>query len=194
MLFKYNKNSYYIGTDEVVTYTANEEKWDRVHTLSVRPGSGPRHIAFHPDGKHAYVMTELSNQVIVLDYDQTTGRFTEKQYIRTIPEDFTDNNQGSAIHVSKDGRFLYAGNRGHDSIAVFSIEPKTGLLSLIELTPSAGSWPRDFTLDPTGHFLIGSNQESHNLVLFARDPETGKLTKKDSEIHVPYPVCVKFAE
>ena len=183
-----------LGTDEVVTYTANEEKWIRLHSLSVHPGSGPRHIVFHPDGKRAYVMTELSNEVIVLDYDQTTGRLTEKQYISTIPEDFTENNQGSAIHVSKDGRFLYAGNRGHDSIAAFSIEQETGLLSLIEITPSAGSWPRDFTLDPSGRYLVGSNQESHNLVLFARNPETGKLTKLDSEIHVPYPVCVKFAE
>ena len=183
-----------LGTDEIVTYTADEEKWSRVQTLSVRPGSGPRHIAFHPNGKHAYVMTELSDEVIVLDYDKVTGRFTEKQYIRTIPEDFTENSQGSAIHVSKDGRFLYAGNRGHDSIAVFSVAPETGLLTLIEHTFSGGSWPRDFALDPSGRFLVGSNQESHNLVLYARDTETGKLMKLDSEIDVPYPVCVKFAE
>ncbi|MDQ1144597.1 6-phosphogluconolactonase (cycloisomerase 2 family) [Bacillus sp. SORGH_AS 510] len=120
------------------------------------------------------------------------GHFTEKQYISTLPEGFTENNQGSAIHISSDGRFVYAGNRGHNSIAVFSVNPETGELSFVEHVPTEGDWPRDFALDPSEKFVVASNQESGNLVLYSRDEGTGRLTLIQSDILVPYPVCVKF--
>ena len=164
----------------------------RVNTLTVKAGSGPRHIAFHPNGKTAYLLTELLSEVVVLDYDGAQGSFTEKQYIRAIPEDFNATNDASAIHVSSDGRFVYTGNRGHNSIAVFSVDANSGELTFVEHTPTGGEWPRDFVLDPSEAFIIASNQHTGNLVLFARDQETGTLTKLDSEVSVPEVVCVKF--
>ncbi|NHM29459.1 lactonase family protein [Neobacillus terrae] len=182
-----------LGSDFVITYELNQEgKLTEVSRLHVKGGSGPRHITFHPNGKIAYVMTEFSSEVIVLDYDTENGQFTDKQYISTLPTDFTENNQGSAIHISSDGLFVYAGNRGHNSIAVFRVTGETGELEFVELVSTEGDWPRDFSLDPSEKFIVGSNQESHNLVLYARDQETGKLTLLQSDVTVPYPVCVKF--
>ena len=109
-----------LGTDSLTTYEVSEEgKLSKVHLLPLKAGSGPRHLTFHPNGKFAYLMTEFSSEVIVLSYHSETGHFTEKQYISTLPVEFKENNQGSAIHISADGRFVYAGNRGHNSIAVF---------------------------------------------------------------------------
>ncbi|MCR2821188.1 lactonase family protein [Lederbergia panacisoli] len=181
-----------LGTDEVVTYKVENAALERVNTLKVRAGSGPRHLTFHPNGKMAYLLTELSSEVVVLDYNAEEGSFTEKQYIKAIPEDFTGTNDASAIHISSDGRFVYTGNRGHNSITVLSVNADNGELSIVEQTPSGGEWPRDFVLDPSESFLIASNQHTGNLVLFARDQETGKLTKLDSEVEVPEVVCVKF--
>ncbi|MEK5393163.1 lactonase family protein [Margalitia sp. FSL K6-0131] len=181
-----------LGIDKLITYKLDDENLTEVSSLSVKPGSGPRHLEFHPNGKYAYLMTELSSEVIALEYHEEDGSFKELQYISAIPEDFTENSQGSAIHVSSDGRFVYAANRGHDSIAVFSINQESGKLTFIEHTSTEGSWPRDFILDPTEKFLVASNQESGNLVLYVRDTETGKLSLLQSDVAVPYPVCVKF--
>lgn len=181
-----------LGIDKLITYEINDGTLKEVSSLSVRPGSGPRHIAFHPNGKHAYIMTELSNEVIALSYDSSNGSFTELQYIPTIPENFTENSLGSAIHISKDGKFIYVSNRGHNSIAIFQVNEATGELTLVEMASSEGDWPRDFVFDPTEKFIVGSNQESSNLVLYARDEQSGKLSLIDSDITVPYPVCVKF--
>lgn len=181
-----------LGIDKVITYKIDNGALTEAHTLLVKAGSGPRHITFHPNGKYAYVMTELSNEVIALSYNAETGIFTELQYIAAIPEDFTENSQGSAIHISSDGRFVYAGNRGHNSIAVFRVNEETGELALVEYTSTEGNWPRDFALDPTESFIVASNEESGNLVLYTRDKETGRLTVIQSDVAVPYPVCVKF--
>lgn len=180
-----------LGNDTITTYSHDGGKLTEKAVLSVRPGSGPRHLAFHPGRKLAYCMTELSNEVIVLEFDEASGTFKDVQYIKTIPEDFTENSQGSAIHLSSDGRFVYAGNRGHDSIAVFAAGPD-GKLSLVEYTSTEGSWPRDFVLDPTEKFVVAANQESGTLVLYARDPETGILTLLQKDVPVPEAVCVKF--
>ncbi|MDQ0223789.1 lactonase family protein [Metabacillus niabensis] len=181
-----------LGIDKVITYKIDNGALTEAHTLLVKAGSGPRHITFHPNGKYAYVMTELSNEVIALSYNAETGIFTELQYIAAIPEDFTENSQGSAIHISSDGRFVYAGNRGHNSIAVFRVNEETGELALVEYTSTEGNWPRDFAFDPTESFIVASNEESGNLVLYARDKETGRLSVIQSDVAVPYPVCVKF--
>jgi 6-phosphogluconolactonase len=182
-----------LGIDALIIYKVNEDATlTNVHLLPLKAGSGPRHITFHPNGQFAYIMTEFSSEVIVLGYNPENGHFTEKQYISTLPSDFTENNQGSAIHISSDGRFVYAGNRGHNSIAVFSVNQENGELSFVELASSAGDWPRDFNFDPTEKFIVGSNQESNNLVLYSRDVQTGKLTLLQSDITVGHPVCIKF--
>nr|WP_281242162.1 lactonase family protein [Sediminibacillus halophilus] len=181
-----------LGSDTIKTYEINNRNLEEVSSFSTKPGSGPRHIVFHPNGKFAYVMTELSNEVLVLAYDQTNGSFSQIQAISTIPESFTENSQGSAIHISSDGRFVYAGNRGHDSIAMFAVEEDGEKLTFVEHYSTEGDWPRDFSLDPSERFLLASNQNSSNLTLFTRDPETGKLELKQKGVTVPNPVCVKF--
>jgi 6-phosphogluconolactonase len=182
-----------LGIDALITYAVNSDgTLSKANLLPLKAGSGPRHLVFHPNGKFAYLMTEFSSEVIVLTYYKEDGHFTKKQYISTLPADFSENNQGSAIHISSDGRFVYAGNRGHNSIAVFSVDVETGELSFVEHTSTEGDWPRDFMLDPTEKFIVASNQESSNLVLYSRDENTGKLTLIQSDIVVPYPVCIKF--
>lgn len=182
-----------LGIDALITYAVNSDgTLSKAHFLPLKAGSGPRHLVFHPNQKFAYIMTEFSSEVIVLSYHSENGRFTEKQYISTLPEEFTENNQGSAIHISSDGQFVYAGNRGHNSIAVFRVDQETGELSFVDRTSTEGDWPRDFMFDPTEKFIVASNQESSNLVLFSRDENTGKLALIQADIEVPYPVCVKF--
>lgn len=183
-----------LGIDQLLTYQLKEGQLVQVNHLSFTAGSGPRHLAFHPNEKIAYLMTEFSSEVIVLEYDANTGAFKEIQTISTIPADFSDNNQGSAIKLSSDGRFVYAGNRGHNSIAVFSIDTETYKLTFVEHISTEGDWPRDFSLDPTEEFVIASNQESSNLTVYKRNTETGKLTLLQSDITVPHPVCVTFIQ
>ncbi|MCT2534244.1 lactonase family protein [Aquibacillus koreensis] len=181
-----------LGSDRVHTYAVEQGELSKVHTLKTKPGSGPRHITFHPNGHFAYVMTELSSEVLVLQYNAEEGSLTELQSIPTIPEDFNETNDGSAVHITADGKFIYAGNRGHNSIAVFEVEKQTGKLSFVEWTSTEGNWPRDFVLDPTEKFLVASNQKSNTIVLFDRNESSGKLTLRQANIKVPEPVCVKF--
>lgn len=181
-----------LGTDKLVTYKISNDELENVSTFHSKAGSGPRHIVFHPNGKTAYLLTELSTDVVVLTYDSDQGSFTEKQSIRAIPADFTETNDAGAIHISADGKYLYTSNRGHNSITVFAISEDSNELTHVEYVPTGGEWPRDFSLDPSGAFLIVANQHTGNLVLFSRDEGTGKLTNLHSEIAVPEAVCVKF--
>lgn len=183
-----------LGIDQVLTYRLEADQLQLVHTLRLEGGSGPRHLVFHPTQPFAYVIAELRPEVIALRYDPCSGRFETMQTIRSVPADFIANNQGSAIHIPADGRFVYAANRGHDSIAVFSVDERSGTLSLVQLISTEGHWPRDFALDPTETFLIASNEESGTIILYARDPQTGTLTLLQADIQVPYPVCVKFLQ
>lgn len=181
-----------LGIDQLLTYKLINDQLMKVNQLDLQPGSGPRHLVFHPNGQYAYVLTELSSEVIVVKYNEENGTFTPVQTITTIPTQFTENNQCGAIHISSDGRFVYAGNRGHNSIAVFRVDQDTNKLTFVEHTSSEGDWPRDFSLDPTEKFIISSNQESSNLVIYRRNVETGKLTLIQNDISVPHPVCIKF--
>ncbi|MBD8067918.1 lactonase family protein [Bacillus sp. PS06] len=181
-----------LGSDRVITYSINHGKLTETQVFHTKPGSGPRHITFHPNKNIAYVMTELSSEVIVLNYNEMDGSFTEQQTIRTIPKDFNQINDGSAIHISPDGQYVYAANRGHNSIAVFKVEQDSNQLSFVEWTTTEGDWPRDFVIDPSGEFLVATNQKSNSMTLFGRDKNTGKLTLIQSEVKVPEPVCVKF--
>ncbi len=183
-----------LGIDQIITYHLEQHQLQPVHSLAVKPGSGPRHLVFHPNQKFAFCLAELQPEVIVLQYQKEEGSFKAIQTLRTVPDDFIENNQGSAIHISKDGRFVYAANRGHDSIAVFAVTQDTGKLSLVQIIGTEGHWPRDFSIDPTEEFLIASNEESGSLFLYERNKESGRLTLLPSHISVPYPVCVKFLE
>lgn len=181
-----------LGTDELYTYEVTEEgKLKEVARLKVAPGTGPRHIVFSPTLDVAYLFGELSNDVLVLDYNPTTGEFTEKQTISTIPEDHTGFNGGAAIRISSDGKFVYASNRGHDSIVIYKTDDE-GKLTLIGYTPTEGKTPRDFNLDETEKYLVVGHQDSDNLTLFERNQEDGTLTLLQKDIKAPEVVCVAF--
>lgn len=201
-----------LGIDKVIIYELDKEKVRLipVKELSpkIKPGSGPRHMTFHPDGRFAYVINELSSDIAVFkyhspcssskyDFSHNSSRnyiFEEIQYISTLPEEYKDINYCAAIHVSSDGKYLYASNRGHDSIAIFKIDNCSGKLELISHTPTGGKFPRDFAIDPTGNFLFAANQNSDSIVSFKILPESGKLEQLDYITNVPAPVCIKFAK
>ena len=158
----------------------------------IAPGSGPRHLALHPDNRHAYLINELANTITTLSRDPDSGKLTALQTVTTLPASFTGANTTAEIAVHPSGRFVYASNRGHDSIAVFAVAPGNGTLSWIEDVSTEGKTPRNFALDPTGRWLLAANQDSDSLVLFAVDPATGRLTPTGQKVTVGMPVCVKF--
>lgn len=179
-----------LGTDEVITFTFGESGLKRVHTLDVEPGMGPRHLVFHENGKYAYLFTELSNEVVVLKYED--GQFEMLSKLPSIPADFTENSQGAAIRLSHDGKFLYASNRGHQSIAVFKVLGEGERIELVEIVGTGGDWPRDFNIDPTDQFLVCAHERDGVLSLFERDKTTGQLTLLESDKRAAEGVCVQF--
>lgn len=182
-----------LGSDEMITYAIDKlGKLTKEHVFKAPAGSGPRHLVFAPNGEYAYVMTELSSEVLTLKYNAETGEFSQLQRIKAIPETFKDVNDGSAIHMTADGKFVYVGNRGHNSVAVFKVDPASNQLEFIEWTPTEGDWPRDFVLSPDEQLLIASNQNSGTLTVFKRDQESGKLTLEQTDVKAPEVVCVKF--
>ena len=161
--------------------------------VTAKAGSGPRHFAFSPSGRFAYSLHEMGSMVTVWAYTAASGKLAEVQTISTLPRDFRGENNSAEIEVDSKGKYLYASNRGHDSIAVFAIEPGTGRLSLVENAPTQGQIPRNFKIDPTGHYLFAANQNTNNIVIFRVDPETGRLTPTGHVLDVQSPVCVLFA-
>ncbi|WP_430596626.1 lactonase family protein [Enterococcus sp. DIV0175] len=181
-----------LGTDRVYTYDVAENgKLTLAATFVAEPGTGPRHLVFHPTQPIAYLFGELDSTVSVLAY-QENGSFEKLQKISTLPEDFTGENGGAAIRISNDGRFLYTSNRGHNSIAVFEISSNGEQLSAIQNISTEGDFPRDFALNSTNEFLVCANQNSDNLTLFTCDAQTGKLTLLQKDIYAPECVCVYF--
>ena len=158
----------------------------------ITAGSGPRHLTFHPDGRHAYAINELASTVTVLAWDAEAGTLSPTQTVTTLPDNFDGENTTAEVAISPDGRFLYGSNRGDDSLAVFAIDPDDGTLTPAGHTPTGGQQPRHFRIDPTGAFLIAANQKSNSLVVFRIDRETGNLTRVGDGVTVPTPVCVKF--
>ncbi len=159
---------------------------------TVKPGAGPRHFAFHPSGDSAYVINELDSTVTVFSYDAERGILTKIQTISTLPADFEGRSHTAEVQVHPGGKFLYGSNRGHDSIAVFSIDPERGTLTMVETEPTQGKTPRNFGIDPSGKFLLAANQGSDTVVVFHIDPETGALEPSGHSVETPTPVCVKF--
>ena len=186
-----------LGLDQVLVYKLNAahgtlETDDHQGPAKVAPGSGPRHFAFHPSGKFAYVINELANTVVAFEYNPHHGALTEIQSISTLPKDFTGTSYCAEVVVHPSGKFLYGSNRGHNSIAVFAIDEKTGKLTATSHQGEGIKTPRGFAVEPTGKYLLVGNQDGASVIVFAIDSKTGSLTPTGSKIEVGSPVCVRF--
>lgn len=166
-----------LGADAVYVYRLDQKtgKLHPHHRLRMPGGYGPRHLAFHPDGRRAYILGELRSEITVAEWHPATGRFTAGQVISTLGDAQPPENYPAEIVVSPDGRYVYASNRGHDSIATFDVTAN-GDLAFAGTTPCGGSWPRHLTIDPTGRWVYVANQRQHTVAWLPRDPRTGRLT------------------
>jgi 6-phosphogluconolactonase len=161
---------------------------------AVPPGGGPRHLSFHPSGKYAYVNNELNGSVTAFAWDAERGALKQIHTVPTLPADFAGkaDNTTAQILVHPSGKFVYVSNRGHDSIAAFTVDEGTGKLTAAGHAPTGGKTPRNFNIDPTGKWMIVANQATDSLVLFRIDQETGALEQMGDPVEVPTPVCVTF--
>lgn len=158
----------------------------------VTPRSGPRHFAFSPDGRFAYVINEISKTVTAFAYDADNGLLREIQTISTVPADAPPDGSTAEVQVHPSGKFLYGSNRGHDSIAIFSIDQATGKLTAVGHESTRGKTPRNFAIDPTGSLLLAENQDSNTVVVFRINPQDGTLKATGQSVTVPKPVCIKM--
>lgn len=185
-----------LGLDKLFVYRFDAAKGTLVPNdppaTKVAPGAGPRHFAFHPSGRFGYVINEMGSSVTALAYDAERGVLRELQTIGTLPAGFTGANTTAEVQVHPSGKFLYGSNRGHDSIAIFTIDPTTGRLKAAGHQPTQGKMPRNFGIDPAGHYLLAANQDSGSIVVFRIDAETGRLDPTGNLVNVPKPVCVKL--
>ena len=185
-----------LGADKVFVYTFNSSLTKplspaRTPTAPSEPGSGPRHFTFHPNKRFAYLIEELSGTVVTYKYHD--GQLAAIQRLLTHPNDYKGDVGSADIHISADGKFLYASNRGgENTITIFSIDDHTGKLTVKGFQSTLGIKPRNFTLDNSGKYLLVANQESNNIVIFKRDQRTGLLTETGEQILVPSPVCLKM--
>ncbi|MBO2007924.1 lactonase family protein [Hymenobacter negativus] len=184
-----------LGTDQVYSYrldpAAGKLTRQPEPAFVAKPGAGPRHLTFHPNGKRAYLINELNSSITALDYDATTGHFKELQTLSALPASYTGENSCADIHVAPNGLFLYASNRGHNSIAVFAIDSNNGTLVPIQDVDTQGKTPRNFTLDPSGRLLLVANQNSNNVVSYRVDPQSGLLTPTGQSTEVPSPMFLQ---
>jgi 6-phosphogluconolactonase len=185
-----------LGIDKLLVYRFDAERgmlepharpW-----IKTRPGAGPRHVVLHPDGRFAYLVNELDSTVDVLAWDAAAGTFEHLQTISTLPVDAGGASTCAHIEVAPSGRHVYASNRGHDSVAIFAVDPRAGTLTAVGHEPTRGRTPRSFGVDPAGRFLLAANQDSDTVVTFRVDAATGKLHPTGHVAGVPTPVCVKF--
>lgn len=160
-------------------------------SATLAPGTGPRHVAFSGNGDFMYVLGELDSTVTLFANNEK-GKFRSLQRISALPVGFSGHNNAAEIAIHPNGKYLYTSNRGHDSIALFSIDRKTGTLTLVDHVPTQGKTPRSFAIDPTGKFLVVANQDTNNIVVFRIDRNSGRLTPTGQTIHIPSPVCLKF--
>jgi 6-phosphogluconolactonase len=187
-----------LGLDRILTYKFDPSNGSLTRgepaesfSTALTPGAGPRHVAFAPDGKFMYVLAELTSTVTAFAHD-TQNTFRKVQEIPGLPQGFTGRNDAAEIAILPNGKFLYTSNRGHDSIAVFSIDQTKGTLTQVADVPTGGQEPRNFVIDPTGQYLLAENQNTNTIVEFRIDPVTGKLTPTGEVIHTPSPICIAF--
>jgi 6-phosphogluconolactonase len=189
-----------LGADRVFVYRLDSRGRSLSHMEGgdavMRPGAGPRHIAFHPTLPLVFVANELDSTVATLRFDSGRGALSPLDTRSTVPAGWTGGgtNYPADIHLAASGRTLYVSNRGHNSIAVFSVAASTGALALEQVVSTDGDWPRNFSLDPTGRWLLVANQRSDSVVVFGRDPANGRLTptRPPQRIAIPSPVCLRF--
>jgi 6-phosphogluconolactonase len=185
-----------LGIDKIMIYRFDETQGlleaNAPPFAALAPGAGPRHFTFHPNGRFAYVVNELDNTVTAFGYDPAKGRLEAIQTIGTLPEEFKEENTTAEIRVHPSGRFLYASNRGHDSIACFAIDVENGRMTALGQSSTLGKTPRNFNLTPDGRFLLAANQQTGNVVVFRIDPGQGTLEATGYQVAVPAPVCVLF--
>jgi 6-phosphogluconolactonase len=185
-----------LGLDELLVYKFDGAKGTLTPNdppfAKLDAGSGPRHFALSPSGKFAYVISEMGRSVTVFSNDAASGKLQRLQTVSTLPKDFTGRNDDAEIEIHPSGKYLYASNRGNESIAVYAIDPEKGTLALVEIAPTGGKEPRSFAIDPTGRFLFAANQKSDNIVVFRIEEKTGRLSPTGKVLNVPSPVCVKF--
>jgi 6-phosphogluconolactonase len=187
-----------LGLDKVMIYrydaeqgklTANEPAF-----ASVKPGAGPRHVAFRPDGRFAYVINELNSTVTAFADDAEAGSLRELQTVSTLPPSFNGSNTTAEIAVHPSGKYVYGSNRGHDSVALFEIDEAAGTLAFVEAYSTGGKTPRNFELDRKGDHLIIANQNTNTLLVCGVDGKSGRLRPSGALVEAPTPVCVKFLE
>ena len=185
-----------LGIDKVLIYrldsaaailTANESQ----PFVIVEPGSGPRHLTFHPNGKAVYLINELKNTVTFFRYEPDSGKLTTMQTVPTLPADFDGVSHTADLKITPDGKFLYGTNRGHDSIAIFRIGDD-GMLSLLKIEPSLGKGPQNLLITPDGQWLLCANMPGNNVVVFKIDSGSGHLTATDKPIEMPMPSCIRW--
>jgi 6-phosphogluconolactonase len=185
-----------LGLDQVFVYRFDADKGSLARneppSVSLAPRSGPRHFAFHPDGRHAYVINEMANTVTAMKYDAEKGVLKSIQTVSTLPEGYKKPTWTAEVQVHPSGKFLYGSNRGQDSIAIFLIDEKTGELTPAGRQGSGIKTPRNFGIDPTGQFLLAANQDDDSVLVFRIDAKTGALEATGEKVEVTKPVCVKF--
>jgi 6-phosphogluconolactonase len=185
-----------LGADRVFVYRLDVDgkalRHVEVGDAVMRAGAGPRHLAFHTTLPLVFVSNELDSTVATLRFDAESGKLSPLDTRSTLPAGWTGTNYPADIHVAPSGRTLYVSNRGHNSIAVFSVAAATGALALEQVVSTGGDWPRNFSLDPTGRWLLVANQQSDSVVVFARDQESGRLTPTRQRISIPSPACLRF--
>ncbi len=186
-----------LGLDKVFVYRLDTATGtltpNNPPAATLEPGSGPRHLAFSPNGRFVYVINELASTLTVFGYDARRGVLNTLQTVSTLPADYTGKNNSTAeVQVHPSGNFVYGSNRGHDSIAVFAVDPPSGKLSLVQHQSTLGKMPRHFTLDPAGNWLIAENQETDNMAIYSVDKSTGRLTPTGQVLSVGAPVCAVF--
>ena len=187
-----------LGLDELISYRFDAAKGlisaADSHFVKVAPGAGPRHFTFHPNGKFGYVVSEVASTVTAFSYEAIGGNLKELQTVSILPKGFSGRNDAAEVRVHPSGKFLYASNRGHDSIAVFRIDEKKGMLAFVEDAPVLGKEPRNFAIDPPGRLMYVADQNSGKIVVFKINAKSGKLTATGQTLEVDAPVCVRFLE
>lgn len=185
-----------LGLDRVFVYRLDLERGKLVSNdppfAALRPGAGPRHLAFHPNGRYLYVIDELDSTLTVCAWDGDRGALEPIQSVTTLPAGWAGENDPADVHLTPSGRFLYGSNRGHDSLAIYAVVEQTGLVELLGHQPTHGKCPRNFAIDPSGAFLFVANQDTDNIVAFRLDGETGRLAPTGQEIKATAPTCVQF--
>ena len=185
-----------LGTDHIRQYRIDPER-GKLRPLDpavveIAPGSGPRHFAFHPNGRYGYLINELLNTVTCVGFDAISGQLTPFQTVGCLPAGFDGTSYCADIHLTPDGRFLYGSNRGHDSLVICRADAATGRLAVVGHHPTGGNFPRGFGIDPSGRYAVVANQNDDNVLVFAIDAETGALSHTGCVLDLPKPVCVKM--